>query len=566
MPRRIAFWPTLFASCALLLGAVSLAEAKVLCASPLGSVKIREGCRRHEVVVDVRELMAAVSDPVPLANWEVDGVSAAPEGLESVSAVNSSSVVPVTPCRLIDTRIGSSSEIPGDDIGPFADFEMRTYTLEGYCGIPAGATGVSINLAIVPGVQAGFASVGPSGSIPAFPPGPKFASINYVGSGPPISNSLVVPLDTLGRLDVYAARSAEVIIDTNGYLAPPGDDDGNTAYGVDSLLSITTGEHNTAIGEAALTSTSEGRWNVAVGYAALEENQDGDWNTAIGKEALEANVDGNSNVAIGGRALEANVDGSSNLAVGPFALNDNVSGFHNVAVGHAAVSKGTGDANVAVGYKALADTVAGNSNVAVGRFALESHGASSTNVAVGAEALRGLTGGIGNVAIGYRAGEYLLTGSSNILIDNRGTTSESGTIRLGSTQTATYIAGIDGQSVDQMTPVYVGSDGKLGTTIASSRGLKQDVADVGERSRALLELRPVSFAYKTTPEREHFGLIAEEAAEVLPEIVVFDDEGRPAAVRYDKLTPLLLSELQRAHRLIQEQGQRIEALSAKRDS
>ena len=45
-----------------------------------------------------------------------------------------------------------------------------------------------------------------------------------------------------------------------------------------------------------------------------------------------------------------------------------------------------------------------------------------------------------------------------------------------------------------------------------------------------------------------FGLIAEEVAEVFPELVVYDEEGRPETVKYHLLAPLLLRELQRAER------------------
>lgn len=196
------------------------AEAGVLCASPLGHLRMRERCQRHETRVDVRGLLGDERDAVPLADWEVRTAAPVIEGLASVASAPDATMLGVSPCRLIDTRPGFSSALAGDDIGAFSDFEIRTYTVAGFCGVPTGATALSINLAVVPGSSDGFASVGPTGSIPAFPPGPSFASINFVGSGPAISNSLIVPVDDMGRIDVYAARSADVIIDTNGYFQP----------------------------------------------------------------------------------------------------------------------------------------------------------------------------------------------------------------------------------------------------------------------------------------------------------------------------------------------------------
>lgn len=200
----------------------SVADAAVLCASHLGHVRLRDECRRHERRVNESALAGAgTDDVVPLQNWEVRA-AAGPEGLESVASDSPSAMEVLDPCRLIDTRPGSSSAFVGDDIGAFADEEVRTYTLTGLCLIPAEATALSINLAIVPGAVSGFASVGPGASIPAWPPGPSFASINYQGAGPAISNSLIVPLDDSGQIDVAVARSADVIIDTNGYFVPDG--------------------------------------------------------------------------------------------------------------------------------------------------------------------------------------------------------------------------------------------------------------------------------------------------------------------------------------------------------
>jgi hypothetical protein len=53
-----------------------------------------------------------------------------------------------------------------------------------------------------------------------------------------------------------------------------------------------------------------------------------------------------------------------------------------------------------------------------------------------------------------------------------------------------------------------------------------------------------------------FGLIAEEVAEVLPEVVYRNAEGRVEGVRYDELTPMLVD-------LAQKQQGAIRALQAK---
>jgi hypothetical protein len=78
-----------------------------------------------------------------------------------------------------------------------------------------------------------------------------------------------------------------------------------------------------------------------------------------------------------------------------------------------------------------------------------------------------------------------------------------------------------------------------------------------------MSLRPVAFRYK----RDHdasglrqYGLIAEEVAEIYPELVVYDDEGRPQAIRSQLLDSLLLNELQKQRRSLEAQRFEIEEL------
>jgi hypothetical protein len=102
--------------------------------------------------------------------------------------------------------------------------------------------------------------------------------------------------------------------------------------------------------------------------------------------------------------------------------------------------------------------------------------------------------------------------------------------------------------------VLVNASGVLGTTTSSAR-FKQDVREMGDASD-LLMLRPVTFRYtedavgaeeSKTPQ---YGLIAEEVAEVAPELVAPDLEGKPYSVKYHELPALLLNEVQQQEREI----------------
>ncbi len=57
-----------------------------------------------------------------------------------------------------------------------------------------------------------------------------------------------------------------------------------------------------------------------------------------------------------------------------------------------------------------------------------------------------------------------------------------------------------------------------------------------------------------------YGLLAEEVAEIAPELVVNDAEGLPYSVRYHLLAPMLLNEMQKQQRTIDAQSDVIDEL------
>jgi len=90
---------------------------------------------------------------------------------------------------------------------------------------------------------------------------------------------------------------------------------------------------------------------------------------------------------------------------------------------------------------------------------------------------------------------------------------------------------------------------------------------LGER---LLELRPVVFHYKqeqTLPNGTEvpleYGLIAEEVAEIFPDLVVYDEEGQPFTVKYHLIRSMLLNELKKQDERFEAQGERLQGLEAR---
>lgn len=311
----------------------------------------------------------------------------------------------------------------------------------------------------------------------------------------------------------------------------------NTRYGDTALASNTTGVVNTASGVGALQFNTTGRWNTASGVDALGDNTDGSFNTATGVNALWHNTTGSDNTATGVGALVGNTTGISNTATGRLALHNNTSGLNNTAVGYQALNSSTlWAANTAVGFTALRDHDNGDANTAIGYSALWDHQSGSDNIALGSFA------GAGN-----------LTGAFNISIGSLGVDGENNTTRIGTAnQFRTFVTGTRGTTTDvaDAITVVIDSAGQLGT-ISSSRRYKQDINDMGSASDRLLQLHPVTFRYKEAyangEQPLDYGLIAEEVADVFPELVVFNDENQPETVKYRLISSMLLNEVQKQH-------------------
>jgi len=200
-------------------------------------------------------------------------------------------------------------------------------------------------------------------------------------------------------------------------------------------------------------------------------------------------------------------------------------------------------------------------NVCVGWSSLESLNGGQFNTCLGTSTGTSLSTGNYNTLLGMNAGgNYSASESSNILINNIGTGGESNTLRIGSaTGTGSqminqaFICGIQGIAVTGAAVLVSGSD-QLGVTV-SSRRFKDNIEDMGDYSSSILDLRPVTFTMKGDQQIVP-GLIAEEVAEVMPDLVVYDLQGDPQTVKYHELPAMLLNELQKAIA-------RIEVLEAK---
>lgn len=156
-----------------------------------------------------------------------------------------------------------------------------------------------------------------------------------------------------------------------------GDIASNTALGLSSLTSNTTGANNTAVGYFALKSTAGNTArNTAVGSNALQANTSGEDNTALGYQAGNSTTTGTNNIAIGSQSLYSNTTANWNVGVGTSALFATTTSSYNVGIGgNAGAGITTGSRNTCLGHEAGNHTLpitTGNYNTILGAFTLPS--------------------------------------------------------------------------------------------------------------------------------------------------------------------------------------------------
>jgi hypothetical protein len=119
---------------------------------------------------------------------------------------------PVTPCRLVDTRNGT-----GPLAGPFLaagssrDFPVKSSN----CAVPANAQVYSLNVTAVPKNTLGYLTMWASGE-----PQPLVSTLNAT-TGATTANGALVPADANGDISVYVSNASDVVLDIDGYFAPP---------------------------------------------------------------------------------------------------------------------------------------------------------------------------------------------------------------------------------------------------------------------------------------------------------------------------------------------------------
>ncbi len=132
-----------------------------------------------------------------------------------VSSTNSAALAfyPLTPCRIADTRsgtgfFGSPSLSGGED---------RTFPItSSSCNVPSTAQAYSLNFTVIPVGALGYLTTWPTGQSQ-----PLVSTLN-APTGVVTANAAIVPAGSNGSIDVLATSATDLVIDINGYFAPPG--------------------------------------------------------------------------------------------------------------------------------------------------------------------------------------------------------------------------------------------------------------------------------------------------------------------------------------------------------
>ncbi len=343
---------------------------------------------------------------------------------------------------------------------------------------------------------------------------------------------------------------------------------GNPSDPTAHTTTVGGGRQNTSSGQAStvgggFNNTASGPWSTVGGgrtntaSAFYSMVGAGDRNTASGERSTVSG--GDTNTASGERSTVGG--GNGNRASGP--LSTVIGGDRNTASGSRSTVSG------------------GQENCAGGRFSWAggrrakvrpgSASGSSTSACIGAGDAGNEGGDEGTfVWADSTSSNFISTGSNQFLIRSSGgmginTNSPSAalTVRASADQpTPLRVQDSAGNAVMSVSStnnilsgrLFVGTFGSGATSVcrnaagelgncSSSERYKSDITPMGPSSELIAALAPVRFRW-TEEGQQDIGLVAEEVAAVIPEIVTYNSKGQVEGVEYNRLGPLLVAGFQ----------------------
>ena len=328
----------------------------------------------------------------------------------------------------------------------------------------------------------------------------------------------------------------------------------NIIYGIGAGDNLSNSEawRNSFVGVLAGNSAITSDDNTFIGYASGQTTGLGYENVMVGSESGFDNSQGNKNVFIGFNAGYENVAGDNNTFVG------NLAGFGNKGDDNVCIGSNSGEnlgrvgilnygkENTFVGTSAGTNTTSGDNNTFIGHDTGLNNVSGDENTMLGAYAGEGVDVS-GSVMIGYGAG----TGEMS---DNR--------LYISNSDTSSPL--IYGEFDNALLRVN-GTLEMAGSYLASDKRWKRDIQTLSDTRQVVAQLRGVSYLWRRDefPEKgfvegRQLGFIAQEVAEVLPEVVKTNSDGS-LTVSYIQVIPVLTEAVKEQQALIDQLLQRIES-------
>jgi hypothetical protein len=357
-----------------------------------------------------------------------------------------------------------------------------------------------------------------------------------------------------------------------GYHAGTANIDGgyNTFIGV-SAGANNIADNNTFLGYQTGNGNIAGTCNTFVGTNTGLKNASGKYNTFVGNAAGLNQVSGDYNTFIGTAAGfgTTTTSGDENIFIGHSAGFGYTSGTGNVVMGYQAGYQATGDYNTIIGWDAGYSN-SGSNNVYIGYQAGDG-GSFSNKLFIGSliygEFDNSIVGIYGKLGVGTRApvrGLHLAGSNAVFRMDRTADTAAFQIVRTDGSgnpmkvfvvgtnasgpSTGEFVINDNGTALSgpgnrRMTIANDGTVTFTGNVFAtafnpSSLTLKDNVRTYENALDTVNRLRGVSFDWKDSG-KPAVGLIAEEVAKVVPEVVAYND-GAAAGVNYASLVGVLV--------------------------
>ena len=303
-------------------------------------------------------------------------------------------------------------------------------------------------------------------------------------------------------------------------------------------------------------------------YATISGGEDNEIRPSGGTDAQYSTISGGKAHEID--AKWSTIGGGEFNRISGSQYNTIVGGYNNIAEGTGSVVGGNGnDASGGVAFGK--NNVARNGQaapVALGEDN-EALGPGSVALGVGAE-----VGGTNGNSFVFSDGKNENADGDLVDIDPPDVTKNfasnegearfftSGGFFIENTSTVQVTQGLpagptDGSGNSTASQVGIDASGNLVNISTSSARYKTNIEPIGTDTSGVLDLQPTAYEYEETGQADT-GLIAEEVDDALPEIVNYDDEGRPDAVRYDRVGMFLAPE-------VSENRDRLETVEAARE-